>query len=169
MIRVRLADMSLPTAGAPRPPTHEPLSLDTLTRVATKLEDALQAEGEERLTPEVVENVAADLGVPELHVYAAAATLTEIPCDVSAPVRFELCLGGCQAWGACELLDHLLLRHAERRDDDKPNFGIVVKRCLDRCQSAPVVFAHSDAGSAGLPQATTDNLDEAIEQLLDYA
>jgi NADH:ubiquinone oxidoreductase subunit E len=159
--------MSLLKAGPARPATHKPLDPQALTRVAAKLEDALEAEGAELLTPQLVEDLAADLGVPEIHVYAAAATLTEIRCDSSAPIRFELCLGGCQAWGACELLDHLLLKHAERRDDEQPNFGIVAKRCLDKCQSAPVVLVHTPDGSAGLPQATIANLDESLQQLFE--
>jgi NADH:ubiquinone oxidoreductase subunit E len=129
-----------------------------------KLEDALEAEGAELLTPQLVEDLAADLGVPELHVYAAAANLTEIGCDASAPIRFELCLGGCQAWGAGELLDHLLLRHAQQRDDER-DFGIVVKPCLDKCQAAPVVLVHTPDGPAGLPKATTAQLDESLEHL----
>lgn len=159
--------MSLPTTGAARPPTHTPLDVEALMRVALKLENALEAEGADALTPELVEVLAGDLGVPELHVYAAAATLTPIPCDSSAPVRFELCLGGCQAWGAGELLDHLLLRHNERRDAEQPNFGIVAKRCLDKCQAAPVVLVHTPDGTAGLPRATPAQLDESLEQLFE--
>ena len=158
--------MSQASTGPSRPPTHEPLSLETLSRVASKLEDALEAEGAEQLTPELVELIAGDLGVPETHVYAAAASMTEITCEASGSVRFELCVGGCQAWGAVQLLDHLLLRHAERRTDDQPPFGIVAKRCLDKCQHAPMVFVHTQDGTAALPEASVTQLDEALEALL---
>lgn len=161
--------MSLPTfnGGDPRPATHTPIALERLTQLATKLEDALAAEGEDKLTPDLVEIIAGDLGAPEAHVYAAAATLTDIACDSGQPIRFEVCVGGCQSWGAVQILDHLLLRHAERRADELPVFSVVAKRCLDKCAHAPVVLVHTQDGSAGISRATSDKIDEALEQLFD--
>ncbi len=124
----------------------------------------MQSADVERLSVEVVEEIAADLGASEVHVWAAAAMLTEIPCDSSAPVRFEVCLGGCQSYGAGELLDHLLKRHAQRRDEGGA-FGVVVKRCLDKCDRGAFVLLHTPHGTASLPEATCDQLDEALTQL----
>jgi hypothetical protein len=41
----------------------------------------------------------------------------------------------------------------------------VVKPCLDKCQAAPVVLVHTPDGTAGLPKATTAQLDESLEHL----
>jgi NADH:ubiquinone oxidoreductase subunit E len=160
--------MSLPIAGgggAMRPPTHTPLDFKRLMKVAMELEDAFELESADALTPQLVEEIAADIGVSSLYVYAAAATLTEIPCDASDPVRFELCIGGCQAWGASELLVHLLKR---REQADGPAFGIVAKRCLDKCDQAAVVFIHTPDGKAGLSAAKVADLDQALEQLAQH-
>ena len=73
----------------------------------------------------------------------------------------------CQGWGAAELLDHLLKLHAHRRDDGDPGFGIVAKRCLDKCESAAIVLVHTPDGTAGLPEATNAQLDEALAQLFE--
>ena len=139
--------------------------------VATHLDDAvaLAADGDDLstvLTPELVAEVAADLAAPEAYVYAAAALMTEIGCNTSDPVRFELCVGGCQGWGAIDLLKHLLKRHAKHRDGDKTGFGVVAKRCLDKCEHAPIVMVHTPDGTAGMPAATVAQLDEAFEQVL---
>ena len=157
--------MPLPIAGGGRPnrpPTHTPLDLKRLMTVAGELEDAFELESSEALTPGLVAELAADIGVPSVYVYAAAAMLTAIPCDASEPIRFELCIGGCQAWGATELLTHLLRRHG--RDGQMP-FGVVAKRCLDQCDKAAVVFIHTPSGKAGIAAATVADLDQALEQL----
>jgi NADH:ubiquinone oxidoreductase subunit E len=160
--------MPLPIApgGRPtRPPTHKPIDLQQLITIASELEEALDVAGASALTPEVVEELAADLGASETRIYAAAALMTEIGCDHSAPTRFELCIGGCQGWGAVELLGHLLKRHAQRREGAQVPFGIVAKRCLDKCEHAPMVLLHTPDGTAGLPEATIAQLDEALAQI----
>jgi hypothetical protein len=157
--------MPLPLVGNPgavRPPTHKPIDLQRLVAIAGELEDAIAVANADRLTPEVAEELAADLGASELQIYAAAALMTAIPCDASNPVRFELCIGGCQNFGAGELLEHLLKRHAQRREEDKPLFGIVAKRCLDLCHLAALVVLHTPDGRAGMPLATIAKLDEAL-------
>ena len=167
--------MPLPIAGGggrpTRPPTHTPLDMRRLMSVATELDDAVAvaADGDDLsavLTPELVEELAADMAASEAYVYAAAALMTEIGCDNSDPVRFELCVGGCQGWGAIDLLKHLLNRHAQRRDDKQPTFGVVAKRCLDKCAHAPIVLLHTPDGTAGMPAATVAQLDEALAQVL---
>jgi hypothetical protein len=88
--------------------------------------------------------------------------MTRIPCDTSDPVRIELCIGGCQNFGAVELLGHLLKRHAERREAGEPRFGIVAQRCLDHCDKAALVLLRTPNGVAGLPRATVADMDAAI-------
>jgi NADH:ubiquinone oxidoreductase subunit E len=73
---------------------------------------------------------------------------------------------GCQGWGAIDLLKHLLKRHAQRRGDEQTTFGVVAKRCLDKCEHAPIVLLHTPDGTAGMPAATVAQLDEALAQVL---
>lgn len=135
--------------------------------IATQLDDELELTGKSALTPEVAEELAGEVGASAVQVYAAAALMTEIPCDASDPVRFEICIGGCQQWGAAELLGHLLKKHAQRREAGaSTNFGIVAKRCLDKCERAAVVLAHSPNGTASFAEAKPEQLDEAIATLL---
>jgi hypothetical protein len=157
--------MSLPLAPRPRPPTHKPYDAGRLMAVASELPDALGAANAERLTPEVAEDLAPDLDATEAQIYAAATLFTDIPCDFSNPIRFELCIGNCQGWGAGKLLEHLLQKHADRRSEGSPNFGIVTKRCLDKCDNAAMVLLHTPDGTAALPMATVASIDEAIAQL----
>lgn len=155
--------MSLPLA--PRPQTHKPYDAGRLMAVANELPDAMGAANAERLTPELAEDLAPDLDATEAQIYAAATIFTEIPCDTSNPIRFELCIGNCQGWGAGKLLEHLLQKHADRRGDGAATFGIVTKRCLDKCASAAMVLIHTPDGTAALPMATIESIDEALGQL----
>lgn len=134
--------------------------------LAAELDDALALTGKSQLTPEVADEIADDIGASPVQVYAAAANLTEIACDASDPIRFELCIGSCQGWGAAELLGYLLKEHRIRREEGAPTFGVVAKRCLDKCENAAVVFVHTPDGKAGLREASVDDLKKALEQLL---
>jgi NADH:ubiquinone oxidoreductase subunit E len=133
--------------------------------VASELDDAFELIDGDKLTPEIVEELASDIGASVVHVYAAAALMTEIECDTSEPLRFELCIGGCQGWGSAELLMHLLKKRAARIDDDAASFGIVVKRCLDHCDKAAMMFVQTPDGRAAIPEASVAKLDEALAQL----
>lgn len=160
--------MSLPIAGSPRPArpqTHKPIDLQRLIAVAAELDDAFELIDGDALTPEIVAELADDIGTSQLNVYVAATMMTDIPCNVADVVRFELCVGGCQGWGSNALLQHLLKTHAQQRDKGEAGFGIVTKRCLDLCDRAAVVRVHTPDGVATLPAATTDALDEAIPQV----
>ena len=128
--------------------------MNRLVNLAVQIEEAFEMAGAETLTPALAAEIAADVGA---HVYAAVALMTEIACDASAPVRFEVCVGGCQQWGAMDLVKHLVKR---RGDDD--GYGIVAKNCLDKCEHAAMVFVQTPDGRAGIPSATTAKLDEAI-------
>ena len=66
-------------------------------------------------------------------------------------VRVELCVGGCQKFGAVELLDRVLSVHERRHQKGLPVFGIVTKTCLDRCGLGPIVLFHTPDGNAEVP------------------
>jgi NADH:ubiquinone oxidoreductase subunit E len=153
--------MRLPIAGGRpvRPATHPPIPMHRLMGLAVDIEEAFEAAGAESLTPELAEEIAADVGASVAHVYVAAAMMTQIACDTSATTRFEICVGGCQQWGAVAALQHLLKRH------EGSGYGIVAKNCLDQCEHAPMVFVQTPDGRAALPEATPAKLDEAIDML----
>ena len=150
-----------------RPPTHKPLDMQRLMRIATELEEAFEMSEHASLSPEAVDELADEIGAPASHVYAAAAMMTELPMDESAPIRFELCAGGCQSWGALPLIDKLSVAHAQRRENGEAGFGIVARRCIDKCAEAPVVLIRTPDGTAGLLKATPEALDEALSQALE--
>jgi NADH:ubiquinone oxidoreductase subunit E len=159
--------MSLPIVGTKktpdRPPTHTELDAARMMRVANDLEEDLAMRGEDALSPELVEEIAAEHGIRESHFYVAAATWSQIPCAGGAEIEFTMCVGNCQKWGAVELLERVLDVDGRRRADGKPGFGIVAKACLDRCGDAPVVLIRTPDGTAGLAPATLASLDEALE------
>ncbi len=160
--------MPLPIVGrGPVTPSHKPLDMRRLMSLAGDLQEAFSALDSQVLTPAIADELASELGASKVYLYAAAALMTQIPCDTSSPVRFELCIGGCQNMGAAVLLGHLLKRHAQRSEEKKSLFGIVTKRCLDHCDRAAVVLLHTPDGVVGMAHATVEKLDEAIAMVLD--
>ncbi len=161
--------MPLPIAGGgrpPRAPTHPPLDLRRLMQLAPEIEEAFSDAGHEYLTPERVEELAADIGASEAQLYAAAVMMTGIPFDEGAPVRFEVCIGGCQSWGAVPVLEKLVQLRARRIEAGQLSFGLVPRRCLDKCDRAAVVMVRTPDGTAGLSEVTPAAVEEAVEQAL---
>jgi NADH:ubiquinone oxidoreductase subunit E len=149
-----------------REPTHPTLDFGRLVSLASDAEDALEALGEEVLTPELIEEIAEELGARESHVYAAAVSIgapaIAADAETSSQPRIEVCVGQCQRWGAIEALDHLI---DIRGRDDAPRFSIGVKTCLDACQHAAVVAIHTEDGTATIAAADPAKLDEALAEL----
>lgn len=160
--------MPLPIAGGrpSRAPTHQPLDLRRLMQLAPELEEACEDAEHETLSPELIEELAADLGASETHLCAAAAMMTDIPFDESDATRFEICVGGCQSWGALPVLQKLLTLRAQRREAGQPSFGVVPKRCLDKCDRAAVVIVKTPDGTAGISEATPEMVAAAVTEAL---
>jgi NADH:ubiquinone oxidoreductase subunit E len=135
-------------------------------QLAPELDEAFEDGGHERLTPELIEEFAADIGASEGQLCAVAAMMTDIAWDESAPVRFEVCVGGCQSWGALPVLDKLLKLRSKRVEEGAPSFGVVPKRCLDKCDRASVVIVKTPDGTAGLSEASPETIAEAVEQAM---
>lgn len=161
--------MSLPIAPSKqrpsRAPTHTELDMARMMRLAGELEDALAERGETALSPALVEDIAAELGVRESHLYVAAATMSTIPCASEADVVIELCVGNCQKWGAVELLERALDFDGRRRANGDAGLAVVARSCLDRCADAAVIRIRTPDGIAGLTSATLASLDEALALL----
>lgn len=131
-------------------------------QIAPEVEEAFDMSGQERLTLELVEEIAADVGASEAQVVVSAAMMTDIQFDESAPIRFEVCVGGCQSWGAIPVFKELVKLRAAKNEA----FGVVPKRCLDKCDRAAVVLIKTPDGTAGISEATPESVAEAVSQAL---
>jgi len=119
------------------------------------------ADGEEVSLPALIE-LAEDRGRPASHYLAAVALATERGVAPAAATTIRVCAGTCQRWGALDLLDHLVARHAAA---SQPPFAIAPVSCLDRCDHAPACEIHGAHGQLVVAPATTAALDEALREL----
>lgn len=149
----------------PRPPTHKALDVARLARHAADL-DEIAEDG--MVSAEAIDDLAFERGVDVQELYAALA-ISELVIRREHEVRFEVCAGGCQEWGALDVIGHLLEARAERIDDGAPAWDVVPRPCLDQCRHAAAVIAAGPAGHALIPEATSEKLDEAIAELVDSA
>lgn len=158
--------MTLTIGGGPkrpqRPPTHKRLEMARLSKLAAELDDIAE---DGALSAEALEDLAFERGIGAEELYAAVAT-TELEVRREHAVRFEVCAGGCQEWGALPLIEHLVDVRTERLEDEAPAFDIVPKACLDQCDKAAAVLAAGPDGHALIPEATAEKLDEAIGELV---
>ena len=141
-----------------RSPTHADVELSRLASMGLELEDI--ADGDEVALGALVE-LAEDRGRPPSHYLAATALATELRVVPAAALTVRVCAGTCQRWGALDLLDHLVERHAK---GGKP-FAIAPVSCLDRCDLAPACEVHGPDGQLVIAPATAASLDEALDSL----
>lgn len=132
-----------------------------MMKLGLAVEDAAD---DEPITAEALEELALELGVDTSHLYAAAATTTDVAFSRQHDVAFVACGGICQNWGALECLETLVDIRQTRADNGLPLFDIQAKSCLDKCEHAPTVLVHTPDGSALIEQATPDKLREAVAQ-----
>lgn len=164
----RVGLMSLPIAGGPkgpnRAPTHKPLNLDKMMNLGLAVEEA--ADGEP-ITGEAMDELALEQGVDASHLYAAAATTTDVAFAREHDVAFIACGGVCQNWGALARLEQLVTLRQQRLDAGQKGFDIQARRCLDRCDHAPVIQIQTSDGTAWLTDATEAAVAEAVAQACD--
>jgi NADH:ubiquinone oxidoreductase subunit E len=159
--------MSLPIAGGrgpSRPPTHNELDLDKLSKLGLELDDIAD---DDLVRLDDLEELAQTLGVDESALLAAAALVTDYQIARDCDVQFVVCAGGCQKWGALDLLDELVRLRRDRLDAGQPAFDIATRGCLDRCQDAAAVIVNTADGAATLPQATPEQLAAAVTDACD--
>lgn len=160
--------MSLPIAGKPRPDrpaTHKPLDLDRLMKLGVSVEDAAEDADEEIVTADMLEELGEDLGVAPSQLLAAAAMTTDLELARTEDVTFVCCAGGCQSWGALDLIDQLFDLRRDRAAAGKTLFNIHARNCLDRCRSAPVLLVHGPDGVAIIEAATADDVASAVDSV----
>jgi NADH:ubiquinone oxidoreductase subunit E len=154
--------MSLPIAGGrgpTRPPTHNELDLDKLSKLGLELDDIAD---DDAIRLDDLEELAQTLGVDESALLAAAALVTDYQVAREADVQFVVCAGGCQKWGALDVLDQLVRLRRDRLDAGQPAFDIATRGCLDRCQDAAAVLVNTPDGTATITQASPDTIASAV-------
>jgi NADH:ubiquinone oxidoreductase subunit E len=160
--------MPLPIVGNKqlREATHPVLDVSRLMDIAGQVDEMMADMGESELTPELVQDLADDIGTRESFVYAAVAAFSDLACDASDELRVSMCVGNCQRFGALELLDKVLAVNGKRRFEGKPNFGVTALSCMDRCDDGPIVRFHTPDGVAGMTLVSMDDLEEQLGLLL---
>ncbi len=153
--------MSLPILGGPppRPPTHEPIAQEELSRLARGLVERV-AGG--RLDAEVLAGAASDLDAPLAHVYAAAGFVPIFQFAREHPTVFLVCSGGCQQYGAIPVIERLLALRDERSAAEQPSFDVHTRGCLDRCELGAMVAVFTADGVATVPKASPETITEAV-------
>jgi NADH:ubiquinone oxidoreductase subunit E len=137
-----------------RSPTHEDIELGRLASMGLELEDIA--------TDDVVElsaliELAEDRGRPASHYVAAVALATELRIAPGGAVALKICAGNCQRYGALDLIDALIAKHA--------NVTWQPVDCLDRCDNAPACELHGDHGVLVIAPAKPEAVTEALNTL----
>jgi NADH:ubiquinone oxidoreductase subunit E len=140
------------------------MELGRLVSLATELE-AAAADG--FLSRDTLTQFATDQGIGLREAYAAAAFNPNLRFEQRNDVTFVVCSGGCQQYGALETLGALLSLRERREAEGAASFDIATRTCLDACQEGPVIGVQSLGGSAKIPLATPDKLDETVAQALE--
>jgi len=144
-----------------RPATHRALPFATLAKLGDSIAEVAE---DGRVELEALLDLASELGVGCERLLAAIPH-TEIELVADEAIRFEVCVGGCQEWGALEVAEHLLDVREQRSDDGGTLFDVVPRACLDKCQGAAAVILATADGRAVIDKATPSKIDEALEEL----
>jgi NADH:ubiquinone oxidoreductase subunit E len=135
-------------------PTHEDIELGRLASMGLELEDIATDDAVQ--LADVIE-LAEDRGRPASHYVAAVALATELRIEPRANVTLKICAGNCQRYGALDLIDALIAKHA--------NVTWQPVGCLDRCDNAPACELHGAHGVLVIAPATPDAIAEALNTL----
>ena len=145
-----------------RPETHKPAPMMKLMDLGLEVE--AEAAGEPA-TMELLNSIAYDQDASIEHLLAGAALMEGLTFERATDIRFKVCTGHCQRWGALPRLLHLVSLLQAGGADRKANFDIEPVECLDRCDRAPAVIVHTPDGVAALDGVTDADLTAAVEQL----
>jgi NADH:ubiquinone oxidoreductase subunit E len=157
--------MSFSLMGPPRPPpTHKAMDLARLTSLAMDLEEHAQ---DGFLTHDALETFASEQGIPIKEAYAAAAYNPSLRFELREDVQLVVCVGGCQQWGALDVVDHALTERERRAAADETSYDVVTRSCLNACDHAPMIALQTPHGATGMPKATRDKVNQALRTVLD--
>jgi len=154
--------------GPDRSPTHKPLDHQRMMKLGLAVEECAD---DQPIDCDALEDLALEAGANVSHLFASAAVTTDVEFAREYNTAFTVCGGVCQNWGALDAIEYLVELRRERIDAGQAGFDIIVKSCLDRCEHAPVVVAHSPDGSAHVSpthqpmHVLRQAIDEAVEAL----
>jgi NADH:ubiquinone oxidoreductase subunit E len=137
-----------------RSPTHEDIELGRLASMGLELEDIAT---DDRVELAALIELAEDRGRPASHYVAAVALATELTIAPARDIALKICAGNCQRYGALDLIDALIAKHA--------NVTWQPVDCLDRCDNAPACELHGDHGVLVIAPAKPDAVTEALNTL----
>jgi NADH:ubiquinone oxidoreductase subunit E len=137
-----------------RSPTHEDIELGRLASMGLELEDIAT---DDRVELDALIELAEDRGRPASHYVAAVALATELTIAPAGNIALKICAGNCQRYGALDLIDALIAKHA------KVTWQPV--DCLDRCDNAPACELHGDHGVLVIAPAKPEAVMEALNTL----
>ena len=147
--------------GPGREPTHSSLDNQTMARLGQIVE---QAAGNQPISCNRIDDLAAEHGVEASHLYASAASTTTVEFAREHKTAFVVCGGQCQKFGSLVLLQHLVeMRRPRLKAWFKKAFDIQARGCLNRCEQAPVVRLHTSDGVAYLERASEDDVTDAVK------
>lgn len=124
----------------------------------------VQEENGHSLTPELMDAVAAHLGMPPIAVYEVATFYTMYHEHPVGRHVIELCTNvPCQLNGAGEIGEHLKKRLGIDWNETTADKRVTIKEveCLGACVSAPVC----QLGKAYLEKLTPEKIDELLAKL----
>ncbi len=136
-----------------RSPTHEDIELGRLASMGLELEDIAI---DDSIELAALIELAEDRGRPPSHYVAAIALATELRIAGDG-IELKICAGNCQRYGALDLIDALIDKHATV--SWKP------VDCLDHCDNAPACELHGDHGALVIAPATVGAITEALNTL----
>jgi NADH:ubiquinone oxidoreductase subunit E len=137
-----------------RSPTHEDIELGRLASMGLELEDIAT---DDRVELAALIELAEDRGRPASHYVAAVALATELTIAPARQIALKICAGNCQRYGALDLIDALIAKHA--------NVTWQPVDCLDRCDNAPACELHGDHGVLVIAPAKPEAVTEALNTL----
>lgn len=146
-----------------RPPTHEALDVDAVWDLGDRI-DALAPDL--RVTPALLARAAAEAGVPPSHAYVACSVDPRLEWERTTELTLVSCVGGCQGWGAVEVLERLLAERDARRAEGRPSFDVATRGCLNMCQRAPAVFSFGARGQAGHAEVRAADVPALVASLV---
>jgi len=117
------------------------------------------------VSSEAIDELAQESGVPREQYYAALplADLQLAPVP-NADTLMLACVGGCQGWGAIDVLG-ALLDERDRVCSEGKRLFVGVRPCLDRCLGAAVVEVRTADGVGIIANANPEIVREVVAEL----
>lgn len=147
--------------------SHELVPDNVLQALVEALHARMRAGPAQQLEAKDIDAVADELGLKRAHAWVAAGLDPSLAPESDEDVLIGICVGQCQMRGAVANLEKLLECRDARAASGKRGFGIVPRRCFDRCMQGPVAVCQTPDGMAGLPKMTAEQVSGVVEQIFE--